>query len=99
MGPQGLAPPLAVGRLLARFFAYLFVCGVLWRLARIPRKRVLMTAAVVLPIALLCASCGGGCSSNSTSPPPPPTQHGRPPGAFLLTANRNLANLNHASNV
>jgi len=99
IAPQRLAPPLPLGRLLARFFAYLFVCGVLWRLARIPRKRVLMTAAVVLPIALLCASCGSGSSSSSTSPPPPPTQQGTPPGAFVITVSGTSANLNHATSV
>src|ERR1700738_185334 len=60
--PQRFAPPLLLEKLLARFFAYLFVCAMLWRLTRIPRKRLLMTAAVALPIALLCASCGCGRS-------------------------------------
>src|SRR5258708_4787092 len=74
IAPQRLAPPLPLGRLLARFFAYLFVCALLCRLACIPRKRLLVTAAVALPIALLCASCGGGGTSNFSTPPPPPTR-------------------------
>jgi hypothetical protein len=99
VAPLRFAPPLPLGRLFVRFFAYLLVCAMLWRLACIPRKRLLMTAAVALPIALLCASCGGGSSSSSTSPPPPPTQQGTPPGAFVITVSGTSANLNHATSV
>jgi hypothetical protein len=101
--PRRFAPRLPLGKLLVKFFAYLFVCGMLWRLARLPRKRLLMTAAVALPIALLCASCGGGSTSSSTSlpppPPPPPTQQGTPPGAFVITVTGTSASLNHTANV
>src|SRR5258706_9866471 len=61
LGPRRFDPLLLV-KLLARFFAYLLVCVVcalLWRLARIPRKRLLLTAAVALPIGLLFTSFGG----------------------------------------
>ena len=99
VAPRRFAPPLVLGKLLARFFAYLFVCGMLWRLACIPRKRLLLTAAVALPIALLCASCGSGSSSSSTSLPPPPTQQGTPPGAFVITVTGASASLSHTANV
>jgi hypothetical protein len=74
----------------------------LWRLARIPRKRILLTAAVVLPLALLCTSCGGSTSSSSSSGgtnPPPPTQQGTPQGAFTITVTATSANLTHTTNV
>jgi hypothetical protein len=96
--PQRFAPPLPLGQLLARVFAYLLVCAMLWRLARIPRKRLLLTAAVVLPIALLCTSCGNSSSSPTN---PPPTQHGgTPQGAFTITVTGSTStNLNHTANV
>jgi subtilisin family serine protease len=102
IAPQQFAPPLPLGRLLARFFAYLFVCAMLWRLACIPRKRLLVTAAIALPIALLCASCGSGGSSSTSQPPPPPpppTQQGTPPGAFVITVTGTSASLSHTANV
>jgi hypothetical protein len=98
VAPRRFAPPLSLGQLLARVFAYLLVCAMLWRLARIPRKRLLLTAAVALPIALLCTSC-----SNSGSSPtnPPPTQHGgTPQGAFTITVTGSTStNLSHTAKV
>jgi amino acid transporter len=91
-------PPLLLVKQLARFFAYLLVCAVVWRLVRIPRKRLFLTAAVALPIALLCASCGASSSSVSTNPPP--TQPGgTPQGAFTITVSVTSANLSHTTNV
>src|SRR6266481_5973680 len=99
VAPQQLAPPLLLGKLPATFFAYLLVCAALWRLARIPRKRLLMAAAVALPIALLCTSCGGSSSSISTTNPPPTQPGGTPQGAFTITVTGTSANLNHTTNV
>src|SRR5258708_7110878 len=102
IAPRRFAPPQPFGKLLVRFFAYLFVCAMLWRLARIPRKRVLLTVAVVLPLALLCTSCGGSTSSTSNSRgtnPPPPAQPGTPQGAFSITVTGTSANLTHTTNV
>jgi hypothetical protein len=95
-------PPLLLGKLLAKFFAYLVVCAMLWKLARIPRKRILLTAAMALPLALLCTSCGGSTSSTSSSTatnPPPPTQQGTPQGAFTITVTGTSASLTHTTNV
>jgi Subtilase family len=99
--PQRFSPPLPIAQLLARLFAYLLVCVILWRLGRIPRKRLLLTAAVVLPLALLCTSCGGSTSStsSSTATNPPPTQPGTPQGAFTITVTGTSANLTHSTNV
>ncbi len=103
-GPRRFDPLLLV-KLLARFFAYLLVCVVcalLWRLARIPRKRLLLTAAVALPIALLFTSCGGSSSSTTslTTTDPPPTQpSGTPQGTFTITVTGTSANLSHTTNV
>jgi hypothetical protein len=81
-------------------FTYLLVCAVLWRLARIPRKRLLMAAAVALPIALLCTSCGGGSSSSSMTDPPPPTPVvGTPQGAFTIVVTATSASVSHSANV
>jgi len=102
IAPRRFAPPQPFAKLLVRFFAYLFVCVILWRLARIPRKRVLLIVAVVLPLALLCTSCGGSTSSTSSSGgtnPPPPTQQGTPQGAFTITVTGTSANLTHTTNV
>src|SRR5882762_4097835 len=105
IAPQRFVPPPPTAKLLAKLFAYLLVCVILWRLARIPRKRVLLTAGVVLPLALLCTSCGGSTSSSSssaTNPPPtnpPPTQPGTPQGAFTITVTGTSANLTHTTNV
>src|SRR5882762_534065 len=105
VAPQRFVPPPPTAKLLAKLFAYLLVCVILWRLARIPRKRVLLTAGVVLPLALLCTSCGGSTSSSSssaTNPPPtnpPPTQPGTPQGAFTITVTGTSANLTHTTNV
>jgi Subtilase family len=104
VAPQRLAPPLAPWELLVKFLAYLLVCAVLWRLARIPRKRLLLTAAVAVPIALLCTSCGGSSSSTTssttTNPPPPPTQpSGTPQGSFTITVTGTSANLSHTTNL
>jgi len=96
--PRRFAPPLPLRKLFARFFAYLFVCAMLWRLACIPRKRLVMIAAVALPIALLCTSCGNS-NSSSTNPPLPPTQHGTPQGAFIITVTGTSASLSHTANV
>jgi hypothetical protein len=100
------SPPL-LGEILAKLFAYLLVCVVLWRLARVPRKLVLVTAALVLPIALLCSSCGGsgGSASSSTNPgsgsgsPPPPVPQGTPAGAFTITVTATSGSLSHTTNV
>jgi len=102
IAPQRFVPPPPTAKLLAKLFAYLLVCVILWRLARIPRKRVLLTAGVVLPLALLCTSCGGSTSSSSSSGgtnPPPPTQQGTPQGAFTITVTGTSANLTHTTNV
>jgi subtilisin family serine protease len=103
VAPRQFAPPLPLGKLLVMFLAYLVVCAVLWKLVRIPRKRLLLTAAVALPLALLCTSCGGSTSSTSSSsasnPNPPPTQQGTPQGAFTITVTGTSANLNHSTNV
>ncbi len=105
VAPKRFVPPPPTAKLLAKLFAYLLVCVILWRLARIPRKRVLLTAGVVLPLALLCTSCGGSTSSSSssaTNPPPtnpPPTQPGTPQGAFTITVTGTSANLTHTTNV
>jgi ABC-type glycerol-3-phosphate transport system substrate-binding protein len=82
-------------------FAYVLVCLLLWKIARIPRKRLLLTATVALPLALLCASCGGSTSSSSSSTTtnPPPTQQGTPQGAFTITVTGTSANLSHTTNV
>src|SRR6266436_5071323 len=99
--PRRFAPP-PLEKLLVSFFAYLFVCAMLWRLARIPRKRLLLTATVALPLVLLCTSCGGSTSSTSSSGgtnPPPPTQQGTPQGAFTITVTGTSANLSHTTNV
>jgi Subtilase family len=97
------APPLPFGKILAEFFAYLLVCAVLWRLARVPRKLVLVTAALVLPIALLCSSCGGSVSSptnpGSGSGSPPPIPQGTPAGSFTITVTGTSASLSHTTNV
>jgi hypothetical protein len=95
VAPRRFAPPLPFREL----FACLLVCAMLWRLARIPRKRLLLAAAFALPIALLCASCGGS-SSSTTIPNPPPTQHGTPQGAFTITVTGSSSpNLSHTTNV
>ena len=102
IAPRRFAPPLPPGKLLVKFLVYLLVCLLLWRLARIPRKRLLLTAAVALPLALLCASCGGSISTTSSSGgtnPPPPTQQGTPQGAFTITVTGTSANLSHTTNV
>jgi subtilisin family serine protease len=99
---QRFAPPLALGESLAKFLAYLLVCTMLWRLVRARRKLVLLTAALVLPIALLCTSCGGSSSSSaSLSPgnPPPPVPQGTPQGAFTITVTGTSGNLSHTANV
>src|ERR1700730_8325778 len=98
--PRRFLPPLPFGELLASLFACLLVCAMLWRLARIPRKRLLLTAAVALPIAFLCTACGSS-SSSSTTTNPPPTQHGgTPQGAFTITVTGSTStNLSHAANV
>jgi subtilisin family serine protease len=102
IAPRRFTPPLPPGKLLVKFLAYLLVCLLLWRLARIPRKRLLLTAAVALPLALLCASCGGSTSTTSSSGgtnPPPPTQQGTPQGTFTITVTGTSANLTHTTNV
>ena len=101
LAPRRFAPPLLLGRLLVKVFAYLFVCAMLWRLARIPRKRLLLTSAVALQLALLCTSCGGTTSSTSSSTatnPPAPTQQGTPQGAFTITVTGTSSNLSHSTN-
>jgi hypothetical protein len=103
IAPRRFAPPLPFGGLLARFLACLFVCAMLWRLARTTRKRLFLTAAIALPIALLCASCGGSSSSSTsltTTNPPPPTQpSGTPQGTFTITVTGTSANLSHTTSV
>ena len=101
VAPRRFAPPLPPGKLLVKFLAYLLVCLLLWKLARVPRKRLLLTVAVVLPLALLCTSCGGSTSSSSSSTTtnPPPTQPGTPQGAFTITVTGTSANLTHTTNV
>jgi len=99
VAPRRFVPPLPLGELLAKLLAYLLVCAMLWRLARIPRKRLLLTAAVALPIMLLCASCGNSSSSSSTTNPPPTQHGGTPQGAFTITVTGASANLSHTANV
>jgi subtilisin family serine protease len=94
VAPRRFAPPLPLRKLFARFFAYLFVCAVVWRLACVPRKRLIMIASV----ALLCTSCGNS-NSSSTNPSLPPTQHGTPQGAFIITVTGTSASLSHTANV
>jgi hypothetical protein len=97
VAPRRFLPPLLFGKLLATVFVYLLVCAMLWRLGRIARKRLLLTAAA-LPLALLCTSCGNSSSSPTN---PPPTQHGgTPQGAFTITVTGSTStNLNHTANV
>jgi hypothetical protein len=99
--PQRFASPSPIANLLARLFAYLLVCAMLWRLARIPRRRLLLAAALALPLALLCTSCGGSTSStsSSTTTTPPPTQQGTPQGAFTITVTGASPNLTHSTTV
>jgi hypothetical protein len=99
--PRRFAPPLPIVNLLAKMLACLLVCVMLWRLVRIPGKRLLLTAAIALPLALLCTSCGGSTSSTSSSSAtnPPPTQQGTPQGAFTITVTGTSANLTHSTNV
>lgn len=106
MGPRRFAPPFPPREPLAKLFAYLLVCAILWRLARVPRKVVFLTAALVLPIVLLCTSCSSGSSSTSGStsstnppPPPPPTPQGTPQGTFTIVVTGTSANLSHTANV
>ena len=108
VAPRRFVPPLSVEKLLGELFAYVLVCALLWRLTRIPRKRLLMAAALALPIALLCVSCGGGSSSSSStttntpsppSPPPPAPPTGTPQGAFTIVVTGTSANLSHTANV
>jgi hypothetical protein len=105
MTQRRFGSPLLLGEILAKLFAYLLVCALLWRLARVPRKLVLVTAALVLPIALLCSSCGGsgGSAPSSTNPgsgsPPPPVPQGTPAGAFTITVTGTSASLSHTANV
>jgi hypothetical protein len=95
-----LVRPFPLGEFLATFFAYLFSCATLWRLARIPRKRLVLTAAVALPIALLCASCGGSSSGSTITNPPPAQSTGTPQGAFTITVTASTStNLSHTTNV
>jgi subtilisin family serine protease len=97
--PRRFAPPLPLRDLLARFFAYLLVCTMLWRLARVPRKLILLTVALLLPIALFCASCGSGSTGGSSSTNPPPVPHGTPQGAFIITVTGTSTSLSHTANV
>ena len=94
MGPSRFALPLARGELLARFCTYFLLCTLLWRLVRVPRKVAVLIAALVLPVALLCTSCGSSSSTN-----PPPMQHGTPQGAFTIAVTGATANLNHTAKV
>jgi subtilisin family serine protease len=96
ISPRRFAPPLLLGKLLAEVFAYLLVCAMLWKLARIPRKRLFLTAAIALPIVFLCTSCGGGGSITTN---PPPTPQGTPQGAFTITVTATSSTLSHATNV
>src|SRR5258705_5724910 len=59
IAPRHFAPPLPPAQILVKFLAYLLVCFLLWKLPRIPPKRLLLTAAVALPLALLCTSSAG----------------------------------------
>ena len=101
VAPRRFAPPSPFANLLARLFAYLLVCAMLWRLARIPRRRLVLAAALALPLALLCTSCGGSTSStsSSTTTTPPPTQPGTPQGAFTITVTGTSASLTHSTTV
>jgi hypothetical protein len=94
--PRRFAPPMRVGKIPGSFFAYFLACVVLWRLACIPRKRLLMMAAVVFPIALLCASCGGNSSMTN---PPPAQAVGTPQGAFKIVVTGTSTSLSHTTNV
>jgi hypothetical protein len=106
VAPRRLATPLVLGRAPGMFLAYLVVylvvvCVMVWKLACVPRARLLIMSAAVLPMALLCASCGGGSSSAGTTnpPPPPPAQTGTPQGAFTITVTGTAASLKHTTNV
>jgi len=95
------APPLLLVEGLAKFVAYLLVCALVWKLARTPRKLVLVSAALVLPVALLCTSCGSGSTSATNPMPsnPPPMQNGTPPGAFTIMVSGSSATLSHTASV
>jgi hypothetical protein len=97
--PRRFAPPMRVGKIPGSFFAYFLACVVLWRLACILRKRLLMMAAVVFPIALLCTSCGGSGSSPSPSITNPPPAVGTPQGAFKIVVTGTSTSLSHTANV
>jgi hypothetical protein len=99
VAPRQFAPPLPLWELALKLIAYVLACATLWRLARVPRKRLLLTAAVVLPTALLCTSCSSSSTPGTTNPPP--TQHGgTPQGAFTITVTGSAStNLSHTANV
>jgi subtilisin family serine protease len=100
VAPERFDPPVRVGKISAEFFAYLLACVVLWRLACVPRRRLLMSAAIIFPIALLCTSCGGGSSSASmTDPPPPAPVVGTPQGAFTIVVTATSASVSHTASV
>jgi subtilisin family serine protease len=102
VAPRRFAPPHPLVDLLARVLAYLLACVALWGLARIPRKRRLLTAAIALPVALLCISCGGGSSSTNslgTTNPPPTQPGGTPQGSFTIIVSGAAPSLNHSANV
>jgi subtilisin family serine protease len=104
VAPRRFVPPLLLGKILGTVLVYLVLCAVLWRLTRIPHKRLLMTAALALPLALLSVSCGGGSSSSTSSttnapPPPAPPPTGTPQGAFTIAVTGTSANLSHTTNV
>ena len=98
VGPRRFGPP-PQGKMPATLFIYLLVCAALWRLACVPRRRLLMAAAVALPIALLCTSCGGGSSSSSMTDPPPKQAVGTPQGAFTIVVTATSASVSHSANV
>ena len=99
--PWRFTPLPFLRELLLTSLACLLVCAVVLRLARVPRKLALVTAALFLPIALLCTSCGGSVSSsaNPGSGNLPPVAQGTPPGAFTITVTGTAASLSHTANV
>lgn len=101
VGPWRFAPPLLLVEGLAKFVAYLLVCALVWKLARAPRKLVLVSAVLVLQVALLCSSCGSGSTSATNPMPanPPPMQNGTPPGAFTIMVSGSSATLSHTASV
>ena len=87
-------PPVFLWWALAACLAWILATVMAWNLGRGSRRRVWLSATVVLVLAGLCASCGGGTGSG----PPPPVQ-GTPAGPYTVTVTGSSGNLSHASAV